>query len=160
MIETIKFELNGKPEQLILETDMILLWVLRTNFGLTGTKFGCGIGFCGACTVIVDGSPVRSCMVPVSDVNGKKVLTIEGLSKNGSLHPLQKAFAAHDALQCGYCTPGMIMNAYGLLLRNPEPSRQDIINGMEENLCRCGSYGRIITAIQAAAVEMKGGVLI
>jgi len=160
MIETIKFELNGKPRQLSLDTDMILLWVLRTNFGLTGTKFGCGMGFCGACTVIVDGSPVRSCSVPVSDIDGKKVLTIEGLSRNGSLHPLQRAFVANDALQCGFCTPGMIMNAYGLLLRNPEPSRQDIINGMEENLCRCGAYGRIIKAIQAAAVEMKGGVVI
>jgi aerobic-type carbon monoxide dehydrogenase small subunit (CoxS/CutS family) len=160
MIETIKFELNGKPEQLSLETDMILLWVLRTNFGLTGTKYGCGLGFCGACTVIIDGSPVRSCGVPASDVNGKKVLTIEGLARNGSLHPLQKAFVEHDALQCGFCTPGMIMNAYGLLLRNPEPSRQDIIREMEENLCRCGSYGRIIKAIQTAAVEMKGGVLI
>jgi aerobic-type carbon monoxide dehydrogenase small subunit (CoxS/CutS family) len=160
MIETIRFELNGKPEQLSLETDMILLWVLRTNFGLTGTKFGCGLGFCGACTVLIDGSPVRSCGVPASDVNGKKVLTIEGLARNGSLHPLQKAFVEHDALQCGFCTPGMIMNAYGLLLRNPEPSRQDIIREMEENLCRCGSYGRIIKAIQTAADEMKGGVLI
>jgi aerobic-type carbon monoxide dehydrogenase small subunit (CoxS/CutS family) len=157
MIETIKFELNGKPEQLTLDTDMILLWVLRTNFGLTGTKLGCGMGFCGACTVILDGAAVRSCMVPVSDAGGKKVLTIEGLSKNGSLHPLQKAFIEHDALQCGFCTPGMIMNAYGLLLKNPEPSRKDIITEMEENLCRCGSYGRIIQAIQTAAVEMKGG---
>ena len=160
MLETIRFELNGKPEQLSLETDMILLWVLRTNFGLTGTKFGCGLGFCGACTVLIDGSPVRSCGVPASDINGKKVLTIEGLARNGSLHPLQKAFVEHDALQCGFCTPGMIMNAYGLLLRNPEPSRQDIIREMEENLCRCGSYGRIIKAIQTAAAEMKGGVLI
>jgi aerobic-type carbon monoxide dehydrogenase small subunit (CoxS/CutS family) len=158
MIQTINFELNGKPEQLTIDNDMILMWVLRINFGLTGTKFGCGLGFCGACTVIIDDEPVRSCMVPVSDTEGKKVLTIEGLSRNGSLHPLQDAFVRHDALQCGYCTPGMIMNAYGLLLKNPEPSRKEIIEGMEENLCRCGAHNRIIEAIQTAAAEMKGSV--
>jgi aerobic-type carbon monoxide dehydrogenase small subunit (CoxS/CutS family) len=157
MIQTISFNLNGKPEQLSIESEMILLWALRVNFGLTGTKFGCGLGFCGACTVILDNEPVRSCMIPVSDVNGKKIITIEGLSRNGSLHPLQKAFVEHDALQCGYCTPGMIMNAYGLLLKNPEPSRKDIIEAMEENLCRCGAHNRIVEAIQTAAGEMKGG---
>jgi len=158
MIQTINFELNGKPEQLTLDNDMILMWVLRVNFGLTGTKFGCGLGFCGACTVIIDSEPVRSCMIPVSDAEGKKIITIEGLSRNGSLHPLQNAFVKHDALQCGYCTPGMIMNAYGLLLNNPEPSRKEVIEGMEENLCRCGAHNRIIEAIQTAGVEMKGGV--
>ncbi len=158
MIQTIKFELNGKPEQLTLEEDMILMWVLRVNYGLTGTKFGCGLGFCGACTVIMNNEPVRSCMIPVSEAHGTKIITIEGLSRNGSLHPIQKAFVKHEALQCGYCTPGMIMNAYGLLLSNPEPSRKDIIEGMEDNLCRCGAHNRIIEAIQTAAVEMKGGV--
>ena len=158
MIKQIQFELNGSPVKLTLGTELTLLWVLRTEFGLTGTKFGCGLGFCGACTILLEGEPVRSCLVPASDANGKKVLTIEGLARNGQLHPIQKAFAAHDALQCGYCTPGMIMNACGLLLKNPEPSRKEIIDAMEENLCRCGTYGRIIDAIQSAAREMKGEV--
>ena len=157
MIRTISFKLNGKPEQLTVENDMILMWALRVNFGLTGTKFGCGLGFCGSCTVILDNEPVRSCITPVSDIEGREIITIEGLSSSGSLHPLQKAFVKHDALQCGYCTPGMIMNAYGLLLNNPEPSRKDIIEGMEENLCRCGAHNRIVEAIQTAAAEMKGG---
>jgi aerobic-type carbon monoxide dehydrogenase small subunit (CoxS/CutS family) len=158
MTETIQFELNGKPVSMSFESDRILLSVLRTDFGLTGTKFGCGLGFCGACTIIMDNEPVRSCMVPLSSINGTKIITIEGLAKNGLLHPLQKAFIKHDALQCGYCTPGMIMNAYGLLLRNPEPSQQEIIQAMEDNLCRCGTYNRIIKAIQTAANEMKGGM--
>jgi len=158
MTETIQFELNGKPVSMSFESDRILLSVLRTEFGLTGTKFGCGLGFCGACTIIMDNEPVRSCMIPLSSINGTKIMTIEGLAKNGTLHPLQKAFIKHDALQCGYCTPGMIINAYGLLLKNPEPTRQEIIQGMEENLCRCGTYNRIIKAIQTAADEMKGGM--
>ena len=160
MIETISFELNGSPTQLSVDPNFLLMWVLRNELGLTGTKFGCGLGFCGSCTVIMDDEPVRSCMIPVSDAEGKKVLTIEGLAKNGSLHSIQKSFMELDALQCGYCTPGMIMNAYGLLIKNPEPSRKEIIEGMEENLCRCGSHGRIIEAIQKAGKEMKGGVLI
>ena len=160
MIETIKFELNGSPTQLSTDPNNLLMWVLRNELGLTGTKFGCGLGFCGSCSVILDDEAVRSCMIPVSDVAGRSVLTIEGLEKNGALHPIQKAFMEMDALQCGYCTPGMIMNAYGLLIRNPEPTRREIIEGMEENLCRCGTYGRIIEAIQKAGKEMKGGVLI
>ena len=136
------------------------MWVIRNELGLTGTKFGCGLGFCGSCTVILDDEAVRSCMIPVSDVEGRKVLTIEGLEKDGKLNPIQKAFMDIDALQCGYCTPGMIMNAYGLLLKNPEPSRKEVIEGMEDNLCRCGTYGRIIQAIQEAGKEMKRGVLI
>lgn len=158
MIETIKFEINGNQTQLETDPNNLLMWVLRNELGLTGTKFGCGLGFCGSCTVILDDEPVRSCMIPVGDVAGRKVLTIEGLSRNGSLHPIQKAFMEKDALQCGYCTPGMIMNAYGLLIANPEPSRKEIIEAMEDNLCRCGTYGRIIEAIQMAAAEMKGGV--
>ena len=160
MIETINFELNGSTTQLATDPNNLLMWVLRNELGLTGTKFGCGLGFCGSCTVILDGEPIRSCMIPVSDVEGRKVLTIEGLEKNGTLHPIQQAFVEYDALQCGYCTPGMIMNAYGLLLRNPEPSRQEVIDGMEDNLCRCGAYGRIIQAIQKAGQEMKKEVLL
>jgi carbon-monoxide dehydrogenase small subunit len=157
MQETIRFELNGKPEEIVLDPNLTLLWVLRNQFGLTGTKYGCGRSLCGACTVLVDNLVVRSCSRRIGEVSGKKVTTIEGLSHNGKLHPLQDAFIKHDALQCGYCTPGMIMNAYGLLLINPEPTRQDIIQGMEYNICRCGAYSRIIDAIQSAAIEMKRG---
>jgi len=156
MTEIIKFELNGKPAEILPDGEKTLLTVLRTRFGLTGTKFGCRIGFCGACTVIIDGEPVRSCITPVEDIAGKKIVTIEGLAKNGDLHPLQSAFVKYDALQCGYCTPGMILNAYGLLIKNPEPTSQEIIDHMEGNLCRCGAYGRIIKEIQDAGVEMKG----
>jgi len=122
MEETIRFELNGKRTELVLDPNATLLWVLRNKCGLTGTKYGCGMGFCGACTVLLESEPVRSCMLPVSDAANKKVITIEGLARNGSLHPLQKAFIEHDALQCGYCTPGMIMTALGLLMKNPAPS--------------------------------------
>ena len=157
MEETIRFELNGKKTEMVLDPGMTLLWVLRNKFGLIGTKYGCGMGFCGACTVLLEQEAVRSCMLPVSDAAGKKIVTIEGLSNEGYLHSVQKAFIEHDALQCGYCTSGMIMNAVGFLLKNPEPSRQDIITGMEGNLCRCGAHIRIIKAIQTAAEEMKGG---
>jgi len=156
MIETFRFKLNDRPMELTLDGDRTLLWVLRTDLGLTGTKFGCGEGICGACSVLVDNEPVRSCQSSIKDVNGKEIITIEGLAKNGNLHPLQKAFVSHDALQCGFCTSGMIINAYGLLLKNPEPTQQEIIESMEDNLCRCGAYGRIIQAIQTAAQEMKG----
>jgi aerobic-type carbon monoxide dehydrogenase small subunit (CoxS/CutS family) len=156
VIENIRFRLNGKPVSLSVDGDRMLLLVLRYDLGLTGTKFGCGEGFCGACTVLVDNEAVRSCQYPMKGVNGKEVLTIEGLSKNGELHPLQKAFIQHDALQCGYCTPGMIINAYSLLRKNPNPTRKDIIERMEGNLCRCGTYVRIIAAIQTAAKEMRG----
>ncbi|UCE22132.1 MAG: (2Fe-2S)-binding protein, partial [Candidatus Aminicenantes bacterium] len=124
---------------------------------LTGAKFGCGEGFCGACTVLVNKEAVRSCQFPLKNVKGKEVLTIEGLAKNGDLHPLQKAFIHYGALQCGFCTPGMILQAYSLLLKNPRPNREEIIQSMDENLCRCGSHTRIIQAIQTAAKEMKGG---
>ena len=156
MNETISFTLNDKTVSVTTDGDRPLLWVLRTDLGLTGTKYGCGKALCGACTVIMDGMAIRSCVVPVSSVKGRKILTIEGLVKNGKLHPIQEAFAKHDALQCGFCTPGMILNAYSLLLSNPEPSRQDIIDGMEYNLCRCGAHKRIISAIEEAAQEMKG----
>lgn len=157
MEETIKFKLNGKKTEALIDPTQTLLWVLRNHFGLTGTKFGCGMGFCGSCTVLIDNQPVRSCQLSVGEVTGKKVVTIEGLATNGKLHPVQKAFAEHDALQCGYCTPGMIMNATGLLLKNPAPSVQEIRDGMENNLCRCGAHLRIVEAVQTASKEMKGG---
>lgn len=157
MAEKRSFMLNGKHTDLSTDGERMLLWVLRADLGLTGTKYGCGIGVCGACTVIVDGKAVRSCQLPVKAVAGKKVVTIEGLAEDGKLHPLQEAFAKHDGLQCGFCTPGMIMNAYGLLLRNPEPSRKQIVEGMNYNLCRCGAHVRIVKAIESAASEMKGG---
>jgi aerobic-type carbon monoxide dehydrogenase small subunit (CoxS/CutS family) len=158
MEETISFVLNGKKTEIQLDPKLTLLWVLRNKFGLTGTKYGCGIGFCGACTILIDNEPVRSCMMAAGDVAGRKVTTIEGLAQNGNPHPVQKAFIEHDALQCGYCTPGMIMNAVGLLHKNPQPSRQEIIQGMEGNLCRCGAHVRIIEAIRTAGKEMKGGM--
>jgi len=156
MEQMIHFELNGKKVEKLLDPNLILLWVLRDQFGLTGTKFGCGEGVCGSCTVIIDNEPVRSCLLPVSDVEGKKVMTIEGLSQNDKLHPIQQAFIQHDALQCGFCTPGMIMNAYGLLLKNPSPDRKEILQGMENNLCRCGAHWQIIDAIESASKVMKG----
>ena len=156
MVEKISFKLNGKPTRLTVDSERMLLWVLRTDLGLTGTKYGCGKALCGACTVIVDGRAVRSCVVPVGSIKGKNVLTIEGLAKNGKLHPIQEAFIKHDALQCGFCTPGMILNAYSLLLRNPQPTKEEIIQNMDYNLCRCGAHLRIIRAIESAAQEMKG----
>jgi aerobic-type carbon monoxide dehydrogenase small subunit (CoxS/CutS family) len=156
MEQMIHFELNGKKVEKLLDPDLTLLWVLRDQFGLTGTKFGCGIGVCGSCTVLIDNEPVRSCSLAISEVEGKKVLTIEGLVQGDKLHPVQDAFIKHDALQCGFCTPGMIMNAYGLLLKNPSPDRDEIIRGMENNLCRCGAHGQIIEAIETASKAMKG----
>jgi carbon-monoxide dehydrogenase small subunit len=158
MEENVQFKLNGKPTALIVDSDRALLGVLRTDLGLTGTKYGCGESFCGACTVLVNNEAVRSCQTAVRDVRGKEVVTIEGLAKAGTLHPLQKAFMQHDALQCGYCTPGMIMNAYAFLRKNPRPSLSDIMQGMDDNLCRCGAHNRIVQAIQVAAKEMGGGL--
>jgi len=157
MEEKIRFNLNGKKTEITTDPNQTLLWFLRNQLGLTGTKFGCGSGFCGACTVLINREPARSCMLPVSDISGKEVITIEGLARNGKLHPLQKAFIYHDALQCGYCTSGMIMTAAGMLIKNPSVTRQEIIDGLEENLCRCGAHTRIIDAVETAAKEMKGG---
>ncbi len=133
----------------------MLLWVLRYDFGLTGVKYGCGDGMCGACTVLVDNHPVRSCVTPVKDVAGKQVVTIEGLSRTGKRHPLQEAFLKRQAFQCGYCTPGMILSAYALLRGNPRPTREEIVRHMDGNLCRCGSYKRIIDAIEDVASRGK-----
>lgn len=155
MKQSISFKLNGKPVSVEVQGEESLLTVIREYLDFTGTKFGCGLGDCGACTVVIDNEAIRSCMLSVENVSGMDVLTIEGLETNGSLHPLQKAFVEKDALQCGFCTPGMIMNAYGLLLKNSTPTRDEVIFGMEENLCRCGSYNRIIEAIQLAGKEMN-----
>jgi aerobic-type carbon monoxide dehydrogenase small subunit (CoxS/CutS family) len=155
MKESISFKLNHESVTVQVNGEESLLTVLRTYLDKTGTKYGCGLGDCGSCTVLMDNEVIRSCMISVEDVAGTEILTIEGLSSDGSLHPIQKSFIEHDALQCGFCTPGMIMNAYGLLIRNPNPTRENIIDGMEENLCRCGSYNRIIDAIQKASREMN-----
>jgi aerobic-type carbon monoxide dehydrogenase small subunit (CoxS/CutS family) len=157
MIRPVVFTLNHKRVRLETDDERMLLWVLRSDLALTGTKYGCGEALCGACTVVVNGKAVRSCQTPLKEVAGKDVLTIEGLERNGKLHPLQKAFVDHDALQCGFCTPGMIMNAYALLTERPSPSEADIIRGMEDNLCRCASHLRIVKAIQTAAKAIKGG---
>jgi aerobic-type carbon monoxide dehydrogenase small subunit (CoxS/CutS family) len=148
MKDSISFRLNGKPNHLYVDGDRTLLWVLRTDLGLTGTKFGCGESLCGACTVVVGKEAVRSCQVPVKAVRGKDVTTIEGLEQNGKLHPLQEAFADTGGLQCGFCTPGMIMNAYALLLKIPKPTQSQIRAGMDDNLCRCAAHHRIVQAIE------------
>ncbi len=156
MPETIRFTLNGRPATLETDADRSLLWALRTDLALTGTKYGCGEGVCGSCTVIVDGRIVRACQASLGFVQGKTVTTIEGLARGGRLHPVQEAFVEHGGYQCGYCTPGMIMSAYGLLLENPTPSRDEILEGMEPNLCRCGAHTRILRAIETAARRMGG----
>jgi carbon-monoxide dehydrogenase small subunit len=157
MERTISFTLNGKPASVKVDEERMLLWVLRSDLGLTGAKFGCGEALCGACTVIVNKQAVRSCSTAVKDVAGKQVLTIEGLGQNG-LHAIQQAFLKHHAFQCGYCTPGMILTAYALLLQTPKPSEEQITRHMEDNLCRCGAHVRIVEAIQEAAGAAKGGV--
>ena len=154
---TVSFKLNGQPVSLKVDSDRKLLWVLRTELAQTGTKFSCGKGICGACTVLVNDRPARSCMLRLGSLQNKSVVTIEGLAQGGQLHPLQKAFMEHDALQCGFCTSGMILTAYGLLQNQPRPSREDIISGMDRNRCRCGAHTRIIDAIQSAAAELAGG---
>jgi carbon-monoxide dehydrogenase small subunit len=161
MNKAVNFKLNGEVVSVDVFGDETLLTVIRTYLDKTGTKYGCGIGQCGACTVLIDNEAIRSCMILVEDVQNKEIITIEGLeSENGDLHPIQKAFVELDALQCGFCTPGMILNAYGLLLKNPTPTRQEVLDGMEENLCRCGSYNRIIDAILKAAKELNEKVKI
>ena len=156
-MRSVSFTLNGKPTRLTVDEKRMLLWVLRDDLGLTGTKFGCGQSICGACTVLVNNEAVRSCVLPVGDVEGKQVLTIEGLGANGRLHPIQEAFVQHAALQCGYCTPGMILEAYAFLLKNPRATRADIINRLDSHLCRCGAHVRIVSAVETAAASMKGG---
>ncbi len=150
MERTVSFRLNGKTASVTTDDERMLLWVLRSDLRLTGTKFGCGEGLCGACTVVVGDEAVRSCVTPLKDVAGKQVLTIEGLGGE-HLHAIQQAFHDQHAFQCGYCTPGMILTAYALLQKNPRPTRAQIIAAMDDNLCRCGAHVRIVSAIQQAA---------
>lgn len=158
MKQKLRFTLNGKQKELTVDPERTLLWVLRDELELTGTKYGCGMGHCGSCTILVNNKPVRSCMVTADFIEGKRVVTIEGIGTPERLNPVQQAFVNNDALQCGYCTPGMIMTATGLLMDNPKPSRSEIINAMEENFCRCGTYNRIIDAIEEASKTMNGGI--
>mgnify|MGYP001156645358 FL=1 len=154
---TVQFRLNGKSVTLKVAEDRPLLWTLRTDLALTGVKYACGEGLCGACTVLVNGEAVLSCQTPVEDVDGAEVVTIEGLAQNGKLHPIQQAFIDHDAMQCGFCTSGMIMKTYSFLAENYQPTQDEIIAAMDDNLCRCGSHVRIVQAIQTAARRMKKG---
>jgi carbon-monoxide dehydrogenase small subunit len=158
MKESIQFKLNDKSVRVEADGERMLLWVLRTDLGLTGTKCGCGEGYCGSCTVLINGDPTRSCGYPVKNAAGKSVITIEGLAKDGRLHPVQDAFIKHEAMQCGFCTSGMIVEAVGFLQKNPRPSRADILKGMEDHLCRCGTHIRVVRAIEEAASRMKGAV--
>jgi aerobic-type carbon monoxide dehydrogenase small subunit (CoxS/CutS family) len=147
----VDFKLNSRPVSLDVDDERMLLWVLRTELGLTGTKYGCGEGVCGACSVVIDGEAQRACLTPLSAVAGREVTTIEGLAAPEALHPLQQAFIDHGAFQCGFCTSGMLMEAYALLRDGPRPSRDKIIAQMEHNLCRCGAYQRIVGAVEDVA---------
>jgi aerobic-type carbon monoxide dehydrogenase small subunit (CoxS/CutS family) len=152
-----ELHVNGSLRVLDADAERSLLSVLRDDLDLTGSKYGCGEGRCGACTVLIDGHPTRSCTTLVGAVDGKQVRTIEGLARDGKLHPVQEAFLKSDALQCGYCTCGMIMSAVALLGRDARPSHEDIVRSMNGNICRCGAYQRILAAIEQAAETMKGG---
>lgn len=152
-----ELQVNGSKQRFDCAAERTLLQVLREDLDLTGSKYGCGEGRCGACTVIIDGKAVRSCVTPVGDCAGKQVTTIEGLEKDGKLHPVQEAFLEADALQCGYCTCGMIMSGVALLAKTPMPTPDDIVRGMDGNVCRCGTYQRIANAIRKAAEMLKGG---
>ena len=151
MAKVTSLTVNGKKLPVDVDSNVSLLSVLRNDLDLTGSKYGCGEGQCGACTVLIDGQPMRSCITQVGRAAGKQIVTIEGLEKEGTLHPLQEAFIKADAMQCAYCTSGMIVSASALLAKNPKPSRADIITGMNGNICRCGTYQRIVEAIQIAS---------
>jgi aerobic-type carbon monoxide dehydrogenase small subunit (CoxS/CutS family) len=152
-VQAIELTVNGKKRRVEVEPEQSLLSVLRDELDLTGTKYGCGESRCGACTVLLDGLVTRSCITSVSSAVGKQVTTIEGLEKNGKLHPVQQAFLDEDAMQCGYCIPGMIMTGVGLLKRKPHPTEQEILRAMEANVCRCGTYPRIVAALKRASQE-------
>jgi aerobic-type carbon monoxide dehydrogenase small subunit (CoxS/CutS family) len=152
-----ELNVNGRPVLIDAEGERTLLSVLRDDLNLTGSKYGCGEGQCGACTVLLDGAPTRSCQIPIGSVGRHKVLTIESLAPEGQLHPLQQAFLDHDAFQCGYCTSGMIMSGVALLRKRKNPSEAEIIRFMDGNVCRCGAYQRIIAAIKDAANKVPGG---
>ncbi len=151
MPRTYAFHLNGRPVSLTTEGRRMLLWVLRHDLGLTGTKVGCASGLCGACTVLLDGEPVRACLTSLAEVAGRRVTTIEGLALEGHLHPLQEAFERHHAFQCGYCTSGMILEGAALLNQHPDPTRAQVAERLEGHLCRCGSHPRILDAVLDAA---------
>ncbi len=153
----IDLHVNGAKRRVEADPDRSLLSVLRNDLDLTGSKYGCGEGKCGACTVLVEGKAIRSCVTPVGTVADKDITTIEGLEKEGRLHPLQEAFLEVGALQCGYCTAGMILSGVALLDRNAHPERKDIVRALDGNICRCGTYARIILAVRKAAQTMKGG---
>ena len=157
MTRIIELNVNGTRHKVNVETEKSLLSVLRDDLDLTGSKYGCGEGQCGACTVLVGGVPTRSCITQVGAIAKKPIITIEGLETNGRLHPLQQAFLDQDALQCGYCTSGMIMSGVALLNKNSVPGEEEIVRLMEGNVCRCGTYPRIVAAITQAARQMKGG---
>lgn len=148
---------NGAKRRVETDPTRSLLGVLRDDLALTGSKYGCGEGRCGACTVLIDGKVTRSCVTDVGACAGQQITTIEGLERDGKLHPLQAAFLECDAMQCGYCTPGMMMSGVGLLGKNPQPTTSDITRAMEGNVCRCGTYARIVAAIHKAAAALKGG---
>jgi aerobic-type carbon monoxide dehydrogenase small subunit (CoxS/CutS family) len=150
-MDAFELSVNGRQYRVVAPPEQPLLWVLRDRLQLTGTKYGCGEGQCGACTVLLDGKAVRSCLTAVSSATGKPILTIEGLASNGSLHPVQQAFLDEEAFQCGYCTSGMILAAVAFLGNRQQPAEEDIIHGMTGNICRCGTYPRIVAAIQRAA---------
>ena len=150
-----ELDVNGSKRRIDADSDRTLLSVLRDDLDLTGTKYGCGEGQCNSCTVLLDGLPARSCITKVATAAGKKVVTIEGLAPEGKLHPMQEAFLEAEAFQCGWCTPGMIVGAVGLLQKNPKPTEAEIVAGMNGHICRCGTYPRIVQAIQSAA--KKGG---
>ena len=154
MPQTYRLNVNGSQSEVTVEGDTPLLYVLRNDIELSGPKFGCGLGQCGACTVMVAGEAVRSCRMPVNAVRGRPIVTLEGLGTADKLHPLQKAFIDEQAMQCGYCINGMIMSAKALLDKNPKPSQADIREALSGNLCRCGSHNRILKAISRAAEEM------
>jgi len=156
MARITELDVNGTRRKIDADADRSLLSVLRDDLDLTGTKYGCGEGQCAACTVLVEGQPTKSCLVKVGAVAGKRIVTIEGLAPAGKLHPVQQAFLEADALQCGWCTPGMILGAVGLLRRTPHPSEAEIVGGINGHICRCGAYSRIVKAVQLAA--KKGGV--
>ena len=155
MTKEVNLNVNGKKLRVDVDAQTPLLYVLRDDLNLTGAKYGCGEAKCGACTVLVDGQAMRSCVTPVGRVSGKKITTIEGMEKDGKLHPLQEAFLKADALQCGYCTPGMIMAAAALLNKNAKPNRDEIVKHMDGNVCRCGTYARVVNAIEVAAGMRK-----
>lgn len=161
MQRAIHFTLNGKSVALHTDDNRTLLWVLRTDLALTGTKYGCGVGICGACTMLAGGKAIRSCQIPLKTIDGQDLVTIEGLAANGNLHPLQQSFIDHGAFQCGYCTSGMVMTAVDFLDHTPNPTTEAIVAHMEHNLCRCGAQQRIVAAIGSAAAIMAqaaGGV--